>query len=89
MKRGEEETGDFHEDVPNAGPTAFLVGHALHLIGRRGRPEDEPLRETLPAQPACVQPHLLRQHLRGLSPSAAEFPFSGHQRRVEDCQPEQ
>jgi hypothetical protein len=44
-------TGNFNEDIPNAGATTILVGHPFHLISGRRRSEHEPLRKAPPAQP--------------------------------------
>jgi hypothetical protein len=44
-------TGNFNEDIPNAGATTVLVGHPFHLISGRRRSEHEPLRKAPPAQP--------------------------------------
>lgn len=47
-------TGYLYEGVPDAGAPASALGHPLDLVRRRGRPEDEALRERAAAQPAGV-----------------------------------
>lgn len=55
-------TGFVDENVPNAGPTAVLMGHTLHLISRRRRSEHEPLREALSAEPSRVEADMALRH---------------------------
>jgi hypothetical protein len=49
-------TGGVDEGVPDAGPPAGGCRRALDLERGRRRPEDEPLGERVPAQPARVRP---------------------------------
>jgi hypothetical protein len=44
------------EGIPDAGPAAAGRRRALDLVRGRRRPEDEPLRERVPAQPSRVRP---------------------------------
>lgn len=53
-----ELTWDLDEGVPDAGATAVLVRHPLHLVSRRRCPKRESHRERRAAQLTSVHPRL-------------------------------
>lgn len=54
-KQGILSTWDFDEDIPDAGASSILVGHAFDLLGRSGGAKHKAILEALTAQTIGVQ----------------------------------